>query len=382
MSEIKQLENVPELSFIDGMTLRETEELVREHYIMLYRENYGEPPTLAGADTATLLIKAFSLVLYQVMQYIESKGRAEMLKTATGDALDSLGALQGILRQEAKKARVKMKFTLSAVRDEAVGIPLGTRVKTKGGIYFSTVEYGEIPCGELDAEVTAEAIESGTGSNGISVGSVDTLVDPIPYVASVANVTESIGGADTEDDDSFTERLYLAPAKFSSAGPRDAYEYYIREWSSAVEDVEILSPDPCIIQIFLVMDGGRLPTQSERESLAEYLNAEERRPLGDRIEVLNAKEVAYDIDLTYWIGRSDQKSADTIQKNVNSAIAEYAVWQRKLGRDINPTELIAKVRGAGAKRVKLVAPNDVVIEGTQLPALANTKITYGGLESD
>lgn len=382
MSDIKQLENVPELSFIDHLTLQETEELVREYYILVYRDQKGESPSLSAADPVSLLIKSFSYVLYQVMQYVESKGRAELLKTATGDALDSLGALFGITRQEAKKASVKERFTLSAPQSVAVGIPAGTRVKTAQGIYFSVIEYAEIPAGDEYAEVTVQAEAAGVEGNGLPAGTVDTLVDPIPYVAAVTNVTESAGGADIEDDDTLTERLYLAPSKFSSAGPKDAYEYYIREWNSEVEDVEMVSPDPCIIQIYLTMNGGRLPTDSERESLTEYLNEESRRPLGDRIEVTKAEEVAYDIELTYRIGSGDQKNAGTIQKKVEAAVEEYVAWQRRLGRDINPSKLIQLVMTAGAKRVALTAPADRAISATQLPVLNEKKTVYGGLEDD
>ena len=57
----------------------------------------------------------------------------------------------------------------------------------------------------------------------------------------------------------------------------------------------------------------------------------------------------------------------------------YESWQRKMGRDINPTELVYRVRAAGAKRVKLAAPADIVIEKTQLPKRNTRTVTYGGL---
>ena len=95
-----------------------------------------------------------------------------------------------------------------------------------------------------------------------------------------------------------------------------------------------------------------------------------------------AEEVPYDIGLTYWIASSDQKSAGTIQAQVEAAVDAYESWQRKMGRDINPTELVYRVRAAGAKRVKLTAPEDIVIEKTQLPKRNTRTVTYGGLEDD
>ena len=63
-------------------------------------------------------------------------------------------------------------------------------------------------------------------------------------------------------------------------------------------------------------------------------------------------------------------------------VEEFQTWQRKLGRDINPTELIARVREAGAKRVKLTAPADTVVEKNELPKCTGATADYGGLEDD
>ena len=92
MSNIKELANVPEISFIENMSLQETEELVRANYTRIFKELTGQDAELGEADAKNLIIKSFSLVLYQVMQYVEAKGRAELLKTSTGDALDALCA--------------------------------------------------------------------------------------------------------------------------------------------------------------------------------------------------------------------------------------------------------------------------------------------------
>lgn len=382
MSNIKELANVPEISFIENMSLQETEELVRANYLRIFQELTGQETELGEADPKNLIIKSFSLVLHQVMQYVEAKGRAELLKTSTGDALDALAALFGITRQEARRAKCIVRFTLSGERSEPTAIPAGTRVKTRGGKYFNTVDYAEIAAGELSVDVTVQAEEAGAESSGIAAGEIDTLVDPIAYVASAVSTEESTGGLDIEDDDGLTERVWLAPSKYSCAGPRDAYTYYVKEWRTDVDDVQIVSPEPCIVHVYVVLKGGVLPTETEREELAEYLNGDTIRPLTDIVSCPAAEEIPYDIDLTYWIGSSDQKSAGTIQAQVEAAVDAYENWQRKLGRDINPTELVYRVRAAGAKRVKLTSPADIVTGRTQLPRREKRTVTYGGLEDD
>ena len=86
--------------------------------------------------------------------------------------------------------------------------------------------------------------------------------------------------------------------------------------------------------------------------------------------------------MTYWIGESDQRSVSEIQAKVGAAVADFQTWQRKLGRDINPTELIARLREAGAKRVKLTAPDDITVSSVMLPKCTGATVTYGGLEND
>lgn len=385
MSNITELQNCPEISFIEHMTLQETEELTREHYTRLYRELTGKEPELGEADPINLIIKAFCLIEYQTMQYIEAKGRAELLPTSTGDALDNLAALVGIQRKSPTKATATVRFTLSEARNEVVAIPLGTRVKTQDGKYFNTLSYGEIPKGELFADVTVQAQECGTGSSGLLIGAINILVDPIPYIAAAVNITESTGGLDTESDEDLTRRVYLAPGVYSSAGPRDAYEYYARAWRSDVADVQLDSPQPYMVDVYFVIEDGeelRLPNETELARMQEYLSAETIRPLCDLVSCNAPTEIPYGIEATYWIAESDQKSTGNIQSRIAAAVEEFQAWQRKLGRDINPTELIARLREAGAKRVKLTAPEDITVSKIQLPKCTSVSVTYGGLEDD
>ena len=385
MSNIAELANCPELNFIEHMTLRETEEQLRALYEQKYRELTGNDPVIGAADPLNLLMKAFAAMEYQTMQYADTKGRMEMLNTSTGDALDALAALVGISRKGPTRATATVRFTISEAQAGVVAVPAGTRVKTEDGKYFNTLDYAEIQAGETYVDVVVQAQEAGAESSGLPVGNIKILVDPIPYIGSVSNTTASTGGLDTEDDDSLTRRIYLAPSVYSCAGPRDAYEYYAREWRGDVADVRIDSPNPDEVNIYFTIEdenGVRLPNSTELEGMKEYMSAETMRPLCDKVDCVAPDEVEYSISLTYWIAVSDQKSVSEIQNKVNKAVADFQTWQRKLGRDINPTELIARMRAAGTKRVKLTAPQDETVEKAKLPKCTGVTVTYGGLEDD
>lgn len=53
-----------------------------------------------------------------------------------------------------------------------------------------------------------------------------------------------------------------------------------------------------------------------------------------------------------------------------------------MGRDIDPAELIAQIKNAGAKKVKITAPTDVVVGSAEIPKLTTCNVVYGGLEDD
>lgn len=382
MSDIKQLENVPEISFIENMSLQELKDQVISEYKRLYKEKYGEDPNLGEADPKYLMMQAFALIEYQTMQYVDIKGKQELLKTATGDSLDNLAALLGLTRKPAERAIATERFSIQEALTTFVPIPVGTRVRSQSGFYFNTLEYAEIPAGETYVDTTVQAEEPGEGSNNLEVGAIDTLVDPIPFISSVSNQTASSGGINTESDDALTERIYLAPSQFSSAGPRDAYEYYTKEWRADIADVKVVTPDPCEIEIYAVTDQGALLNSTERAALLAYLSAEDKRPLCDEVSVKVPTEITYNITLTYYIATSQSQSAATIKSQVEQAIADFEKWQRHLGRDINPTELITRIREAGAKRVTVTYPVHTVIADTELPKIGTETITYGGLEDD
>ena len=68
MSNIAEWANCRELSFIESMTLQETEEQLRELYTKYYREATGKEPEIGEADPLNLLMKAFCAMEYQTMQ--------------------------------------------------------------------------------------------------------------------------------------------------------------------------------------------------------------------------------------------------------------------------------------------------------------------------
>lgn len=231
-------------------------------------------------------------------------------------------------------------------------------------------------------DVQATAVEPGKGANDLPAGTITNFVNTIPYIQSVTNTVPTSGGDDVEDDDNLTYRVLMAPAGYSVAGPKEAYEYWARQFRTDIDDVKVYTPSPTEVTVLFMLNNGVAPDGTIIASMQEFLAADPIRPLTDKVTVAAPSDVEYEINLTYYINRSDSVNATTIQSAVIKAIAEYKAWQRKIGKDINPDELIRRIKNAGAKRVELTAPTFVKVADTDIALSGNEAIRYGGLEDD
>ena len=384
MSVKKTLENFPEVSFIENMSLED----IKSYYLTAMQERYreltGKELILQEADPVRLIAYANCLMLYQIIQYTDRAGKLGLLKYSYGDYLENIGALKGIERIEGAAARTVLRFTLSTERPGVTIIPAGTRVTSGDSIYFQTVGNLEIAAGELIGEVGAECKEDGIKGNGYNVGELKILVDPIAYVNAVENITITEGGADLESDENLAERIYLAPSSWSVAGPDDAYKYWVKTFDPGITDVKVYSDTPGVVEIRFILSGGILPDDALIEAVKSFLMEDDIRPLTDNVVVMPPDIHEYGVDLTYYINESDRVRAAVIQEEVKKAVEEYISWQKeKIGRDVNPDKLRSMLLGAGAKRVEVRTPVFERLAWSSIAVISGEPtIQYGGVEDD
>lgn len=382
--EMNAIKSLPDISFIDNKDIDQVRQEMVADYESFISEATGQTVTLERSSVHRMELYAAAAQIYQAMQYIDRQGKQSILKYSYSDFLDNLAIFKGVTRNPATPATTTLRFTLSAERDTATGIPQGTRVSTAGAIYFATDVYAEIPAGATTVDVPATCTVAGTDGNGFAAGELATIVDPIPYVASVTNTTATEGGAEIESDDDLAERVFLAPGAYSTAGPEDGYLYHAKAYSAAIGDVVATSNQAAgTVDIVFIMADGSTPGEEMIEGLEGYLQGKTIRPMTDLVRVAAPQEVTYTINLTYYINRSDSAKAVTIQAAVAQAVADYQTWQRAIGRDINPSQLVRMIMDAGAKRVTVTAPTYTAVDATKVSAIqGDAVISYGGLEDD
>lgn len=381
--KISEVLEYPEISFTDNVTLEEIRTKMINDYQDMYFQQTGEKVILSLSDPNRLILYSCALQIYQSMQFIEQAGKQNLLTYAYGSYLDNLGALKRITRSQGSPSLSIVKFTLSRFQQNVITIPEGTRVTAGDDIYFYTTETKEIAIGDLYTDVPVKCTEIGIKTNEYDIGSINILVDPIPFISSVSNIVKCYGGSDIESDDSLAERIFLAPSSYSTAGPDDAYTYWIKTLNSNVIDVKVTSPSAVTVDIRFLLSNGELPSEDVINSMQQLLSDKTIRPLTDNVIVNAPNTVDYSINAEYFIFESDRKQAAAIQQKVNEAVNEYILWQKtKIGRDINPSMLMKKMVTAGAKRVEISAPIFKSISEISVANLIESTVIYGGIESD
>lgn len=374
------LSNLPDINIVEVNA-----DAIVNNIIAAY-ENESKRSLKPGDPLRLFLLSLANIIVHQQV-LINDTARMNLLRYARRNVLDHIGALTETTRLDALSSRTKITFTLSAPQISVVTIPLGTRTTPGNNLFFETTSIAEIPAGELEVTVASECLTPGEIGNGYLVGQINVLVDPIPFVDSVSNISASSGGTDIERDEAFRDRIHSAPSSFSVAGPSEAYEYWARSANPLISDVKISSPAPCEVDVYVLLANGQLPTSEIIEQVDSVVNDRKIRPLTDKVTVLAPTTINYEIELEYWVDSSNAIDALTIQNAVDQAIKSYVLWQKiKIGRNINPSELTRIVMNAGAKRVNIAKPSYTTLDETQIAIIADEttdiSVTYGGIEND
>lgn len=352
---------------------------IEKSIVTMYEALSGR--SLAKGDPVRIFLESISAIIIQQRIIIDYSAKQNLLAFAEGDYLDHLGVLVGTTRLPATAATTTLQITLSDIRNQNIIVPKGTRVTAGDKVFFSTIKEILIVPGQLTAEVGAVCTELGPSGNGYLPGQINKMVDVVPFVKSIVNITKSEIGSNVENDDSFRERIHQAPEMFSCAGPDGAYKYWAKTASSLVADVEVTSPTPGSVYLITLLKDGVVPGEEMLNRVREVCNNKKIRPLTDNLTVIAPTIVKFDLNVEYFITTENQINSQLIRDKVDSAVSEYVLWQKsKLGRSINPSELIARMVNAGAKRVNVINPNYISVEKTQVAIADKISINFGGVE--
>ena len=95
-----ELDNCPDISFIDGISFEDFLNEMIENYERKYEEITGEKISLAPASPKRLELYSCAVMIYQGLQYVDRNGKKGLLKYSTGKYLDHLAAMKRVERNK------------------------------------------------------------------------------------------------------------------------------------------------------------------------------------------------------------------------------------------------------------------------------------------
>lgn len=221
-------------------------------------ESVNEP--LYPGDERRIFGEGVVAVLVSVYNTLDDVARQTMLRYARGEVLDALGERLGVKRLEGSPAHTILRFSVSSPVSKNIIIPKWTKVQAENSVYFATDSVATLQAGTYSVDVSASSTGNGAEFNGYAEGTLKNLVDLIPYISSVMNITETNGGDDgepytKEGDDRLRERIRLAQGKFSTAGSEMAYIYWAMTADASIIDVKAISETDTIKRALEVAAG-------------------------------------------------------------------------------------------------------------------------------
>lgn len=181
-----------------------------------------------------------------------------------------------------------------------------------------------------------------------------------------------------ESDDALRQRIVLAAESFSVAGPELAYVFHAKSADGDVLDASAISPAPgeVLVSVLSRTGDGTAPNAT-LEAVEAVVNDRAIRPLGDDVTVASADIVDFAIEATLFTfsGPDVELLLETAQANLDS----YLTDNRKLGRDITTSGIIAALMVPGVQRAVLAEPvADVECDATQAGHCTGIDLTHGG----
>lgn len=328
--------------------------------------DYVSEPLYPG-DERRIYTEAIIQVLVSLYNTLNDVAKQRMLQYARGEVLDAIGDMEDTPRLQPDPAHDTIRFYTSETLGQNILIPAGTRVTAEGEIYFATDKNVVLQAGTNYVDTEAYCQTPGSDYNNISAGTLNVLVDVIPYISSVSNLYGTTGGDDGEPydeagDDHYRERIRLSKASYSVAGPVEAYKYFALSASPDISDILVDSPEGNVIDIYVLMNGGALPTDEILEEVENIVGASDVRPMTDKVTALAPTQISYDIEIKYYTTLDNEAEAIQVVEADGGAIDQYNEWQTSaLGRDINPDYLrrfiLAPENGSTAiERIDVVSP--------------------------
>ncbi|OED13248.1 baseplate J/gp47 family protein [Burkholderia sp. A2] len=185
-----------------------------------------------------------------------------------------------------------------------------------------------------------------------------------------------------ESDADLRARTQLAPQSFSVAGPEGAYVSHARNADGRVLDASAISPAPCeVLVTVLARDGDGTATPALIDAVAAALQADDVRPLTDKVTVRGADILRYQVRARLVFFAGPDRAVALAQ--ANRAMKQYTESMHRLGMEVTLDGIYAAARAAGVQKVILESPlAGLPATKQQAPYCTGIELIDGGVYSN
>ncbi len=159
---------------------------------------------------------------------------------------------------------------------------------------------------------------------------------------------------ENEEDKRFRVRILTALDKVSTAGVARAYEALSLEADTRVSDVKAYDDIAQPAKAFVTIQSNASDNGEADSNLitvvTNYLNHEDRKPLGAQVIVNSVQVLNYTIDAVVKFERS--ADIETVKKHMLNAINELVAQKHRIGATVALSEIYAKLNIEGVAVVE------------------------------
>lgn len=329
--------------------MRTTDEIFQE-LLSAFRERSGY-----GAEDACDLAVRLYAVAAQV-QALECQAdwvlNQSFPQTAQGVYLDDHAAMRGIARQAAAKAGGILRFSVTDAPVQELNIPMGSVCMTEGGVRFQTTRAAVLAAGTLTADVPAEALEPGGGSNA-AAWSVTVMAACPMGITACTNPTAFSGGADEESDEALRVRVMDSFERLPNGANAAFYEEQALRHQGVAAAVAVgRARGIGTVDVYIAKSSG-LPDAALLGAVEADLQA--KREIAVDVRVLAPEESRLDVTVELDVGENG--NFPVVKSAAERAIAGWLTG-KLLGKPILLAELGQLIYGVdGVKNYHILAPS-------------------------
>lgn len=181
-----------------------------------------------------------------------------------------------------------------------------------------------------------------------------------------------------ESDEALRRRVQEAFEVLSTAGPEAAYINLARRADGSIKDVSAVSPSPAHVVVTVL---GHAETgvveKVVLDKVSEAVNAKNRRPVADRVEVKAAEVLEYRVEATLKMYATPDYVP--ILTKAEAALKKAVEENFLIGRDVSLSMIYKALRVEGVQDVAIAQPvANIAVSPTQAARCVGITVNWGG----